>query len=112
MHGPLPGFTRHDVQSGAVAMDRVCAGTGAGLGRLPSLQLVTLTATNMTAVCGRRDGECDIDDLLPWCVGCARQGCARARMCVCVCGGGGGFVCVAADGTHAASHAASLVLAP
>jgi hypothetical protein len=66
LSGPLPGFTRHDVASGGVSLDRVCGGTGAGLGRLPSLQLVTISDTDMTAECRRSDGDCSLDDLLPW----------------------------------------------
>lgn len=66
MHGALPGYTREQVASGSVNSTHVCGSAGAGLGRLPALQIVYLTGSSLTAVCPHEDGACGLNDLLPW----------------------------------------------
>eukprot|EP00878_Enallax_costatus_P037215 GHUV01042021.1.p1 GENE.GHUV01042021.1~~GHUV01042021.1.p1 ORF type:complete len:610 (+),score=118.99 GHUV01042021.1:1020-2849(+) len=69
--GPLPGISRNEADrykaNGSEA--RICGSDLAGLGRLPLLQSVDISDTNMTAWCssGGPDGRCtDINDALPW----------------------------------------------
>lgn len=65
--GVLPGVSRSTFLSAGFDETRVCGGAGAGLGRLPALQLATISDTQMTAVCSESESKCDsIDDYLPW----------------------------------------------
>lgn len=65
--GPLPGISRTQYNN-MQDKSKLCGSDASGLGRLPLLQSVTISDTNMTAKCGS-DGRAactDINDTLPW----------------------------------------------
>jgi hypothetical protein len=67
MTGALPGVTRAAYMAHGFDTTQLCRGDGAGLGRLPSLQLATISDTAMTALCDKVNGDCDdISAYLPW----------------------------------------------
>lgn len=76
--GPLPGISRSQFKAGAVPLEHVCSTNASGFGRLPSLELASISGTKMTAACAGRgrspqpsDAEVcyNIDNALPWHVG-------------------------------------------
>ena len=65
--GPLPGVSRATYLSQGFNTSGLCAGGGAGLGRLPTLQFTTISDTLMSAECDARQSYCnDITEYLPW----------------------------------------------
>lgn len=67
VRGPLPGINRATYLSPGFDSARLCGGDRAGLGRLPTLQLATISDTNMSAQCEGGGSDCsDINLYLPW----------------------------------------------
>lgn len=71
VNGTLPGVTRATYLSPGFDTKRLCGSDGAGLGRLPTLQLATISDTHMNAaaLCDKSDSRRNCDDIneyLPW----------------------------------------------